>query len=453
MEGRLDFGKDIERIETQAEAAATAFRLFRQMQTRKGVEQKKLTEGKRLVRERLRALDDELNRYLAAEYGVNSEQPRKYQSWLESHHPFHWLVDFYAIVSRGGFDVVIGNPPYIELRELEGYMPKGYRSISSGNLYALVIEQCLGFLSPLGRLGMIVPVSSVSTDRYQSLQDILCSRCLWYSSYDDRPSRLFDGLEHIRLTIHLSAAAEQPTTLSSTRYHKWNAEERGALFGKLSYQPVTPAIVPGSLPKLNWPVEVAILEKLQEQRHHLAEYIARDGTHSIYYSRKVGYFVQVLDFEPEVLDGRGQRRPPSEFKVIRFRTEALADVALCCLNSNLFYWFVTVFSDCRHVNKREVNAFPVALELLASGPQATALSSLARQLMTDLDARSERRRMRFKHDDLTVQCIIPRLSKPILDRIDVALASYFGLTAEETNFIVNYDAKYRLGDLAHDDDE
>jgi len=28
-----------------------------------------------------------------------------------------------------------------------------------------------------------------------------------------------------------------------------------------------------------------------------------------------------------------------------------AHAALAALNSNLFYWFITVFSDCRHVNK------------------------------------------------------------------------------------------------------
>ena len=75
--------------------------------------------------------------------------------------------------------------------------------------------------------------------------------------------------------------------------------------------------------------------------------------HRIFYSRKVGYFLQVLDFEPRVLDGKGKRRPPSEFKELKFANDDHAELALCCLNSNLFYWFVTVFSDCRHVNKRD----------------------------------------------------------------------------------------------------
>jgi hypothetical protein len=451
MEGRFDFGSDIARIETQAAEAADTFREFRAMQTRRNVEQRQLAEGKRLVRERLRTLDGELNRYLASEYGVDPDKSSKFAGWRESHMPFHWLVDFYGIMSRGGFDVIIGNPPYIELKEVSDYALRGYRCLAAGNLYAVVIEQCLGLLSAAGRLGMIVPVSSVSTDRYQSLQDLLSSRRLWYSSYDDRPSRLFDGLEHIRLTIHLLAPPGGEPQCSSTRYHKWNVAERESLFARLQYARAAPSLVSGSMPKLSSSIEASILEKLSAQGRCLEEFISGNGTHKIYYSRKIGYFLQVLDFEPEVLDGRGVRRPPSEFKELRFRTKALADVALCCLNSSLFYWFVTVFSDCRHVNRREVDAFPIALDSLAGGPSGRELASLARQLMRDLDAKSERRVMRFKHDELTVQCIIPRSSKPLLDSIDDVLAQHIGFTTDEAEFLVNYDIKYRVGAICEDE--
>ena len=35
--------------------------------------------------------------------------------------------------------------------------------------------------------------------------------------------------------------------------------------------------------------------------------------------------------------------------------------------------------------------------------------------------------------------------KPILDEIDQVLAGHYGFTAEELDFILNYDIKYRLG--------
>ena len=37
-------------------------------------------------------------------------------------------------------------------------------------------------------------------------------------------------------------------------------------------------------------------------------------------------------------------------------------------------------------------------------------------------------------------------SKPIIDEIDKVLASHYGFTEEELDFIINYDIKYRMGD-------
>lgn len=188
-----------------------------------------------------------------------------------------------------------------------------------------------------------------------------------------------------------------------------------------------------------------ILRKLALQRTRLAAYFERSGRHRVFYSRKIGYFTQVLDFEPLVLDGRGRQRPPSEFKSLTFGDSFRAAVASSCLNANLFYWFLTVFSDCRHVNKREVNAFPVNLD---SAPKEDALSDLPRlagELMAKLKETSEYKRLRFQHDELEIQCIFPKRAKHLIDDIDRALAGHFGFTSEETDFLINYDVKYRMG--------
>ena len=44
-------------------------------------------------------------------------------------------------------------------------------------------------------------------------------------------------------------------------------------------------------------------------------------------------------------------------------------------------------------------------------------------------------------------------SKPILDEIDTVLAGHYGFTAEELDFILNYDIKYRMGRGAENGDE
>jgi len=230
------------------------------------------------------------------------------------------------------------------------------------------------------------------------------------------------------------------------------ADERQTLFGRLQLTNTAPQLVERTLPKLCSELEHSILSKLARQQRQLSLFYVRAGEHLVFYSRKVGYFLQVLDFEPRVLDGKGQRRPPSEFKILRFESQDHAELALCCLNANLFYWFVTVFSDCRHVNKREVDALPIDLDALAASQSRKSLLKLANALMEDLDRNSVDRGMRFQHDTLTVQCIYPKVSKPILDEIDCVLACHYGFTEEELDFIINYDIKYRMGREGNNDD-
>ena len=100
------------RIEEEAEVASAAFNQFRWQQTMFGGEI--APADKTDLRERLRSLADELDRYLATEYGIDPKDPSAYDAWRVSHQPFHWFVEFYGIMSKGGFDVVIGNPPYVE---------------------------------------------------------------------------------------------------------------------------------------------------------------------------------------------------------------------------------------------------------------------------------------------------------------------------------------------------
>ena len=52
-----------------------------------------------------------------------------------------------------------------------------------------------------------------------------------------------------------------------------------------------------------------------------------------------------------------------------------------------------------------------------------------------------------------LESLTPSKSKPILDEIDTVLAGHYGFTAEELDFILNYDIKYRLGRAAENETE
>lgn len=83
--------------------------------------------------------------------------------------PFSWTSEFPAETSHGGFDVIVGNPPYIRIQHMAHYSEeevKYYQHPASPYLtarqdnfdkYALFIERALLLLSSEGKLGLIVP--------------------------------------------------------------------------------------------------------------------------------------------------------------------------------------------------------------------------------------------------------------------------------------------------------
>jgi Eco57I restriction-modification methylase len=201
---KLDFDNTMGRIEQKAQEVERAFHDFRAMQTAITVDPELMGEKKQQVRSQLFALNDELDRYLAGEYGKDrSKYEERFKQWRQSHQPFHWFVEFYGIMKNGGFDVIIGNPPYLELRQVN-YMPHGYRSGDSGAIHAMCIERSVQLISRYGCMSMIVPLALVSTQRMKVVQEILeAHRNTWYSNYSWRPGKLFDTVNRA-LTIFIT---------------------------------------------------------------------------------------------------------------------------------------------------------------------------------------------------------------------------------------------------------
>jgi hypothetical protein len=362
----------------------------------------------------------------------------------QENQPFHWFVEFHRVLQNGGFDVIIGNPPYVENRQAgKVYKLTNYTTLPTGNLYALTMERCMSLLAPGGRSGMIVPASATCTDGYLPLQEILLEQsALYISSFSDQQGKLFN-IPHPRLCIITYKKLPAPKSVFSTPYLKPGRELREFLFQQLAYIEVTRQVKPGIIPRYGICLEQALHAKLHNQSHHLGDYLCKTGSHKLYYTRKLSWFVQVTPFIPTILDEQGEIRKPSELKTLRFPAAEYADLAFVALNSNLFYWFVTTGSDCRNLNMREVLGLPLSMHEIPVTIQQD-LRKLAAQLAADLQAHSELRRMSFKHSGtLTIQCVFPGKSKPIIDEIDRVLAQHYGFTDEELDFIINYDIKYR----------
>ena len=98
--------------------------------------------------------------------------------------PFDWEVEFEEIMKAGGFDAVIGNPPYLNLtvgtcrHDILTYYDKNYgsyRAAQSKNLFGLFIERMLGLLNRSGLFSFIVPEGLARTRSYKKVREIIHS--------------------------------------------------------------------------------------------------------------------------------------------------------------------------------------------------------------------------------------------------------------------------------------
>ena len=348
------------------------------------------------------------------------------------------------IMNNGGFDVIIGNPPYIESeRALHYSQGANFMTSTTGNLYAFIMERCTNLLVAGGRSGMIVPASATSTDGYLPLQQILLEQSsLYIASFSDQRGKLFD-IPHPRLCIICYKKHLGLQRVFSTPYIKPEWKLRESLFQRLNFTEVTKQVTRGIIPRYGSTIESRLHDKLHSQSRNLGDYLCKTGRHKLFITRKLSWFVQVTPFIPRILDEQGKIRKPSELKILLFPSRTIADIAFVAINSNLFYWYLTTGSDCRNLNMREVLGLPIHIDGMIPSIQKE-LQKLAHLLSDELLVHSEMRSMNFKDTgELTIQCIFPGKSKPIIDEIDRVLSQHYGFTDEELDFIINYDVKYR----------
>lgn len=445
----------MEKIAVKAADLQQTFDKFRQLQTEG--DSSVPAADKLELQKRLKALEDELNRHLAGEYGVKVSDKAAYPEWVSSHQPFHWFIEFYGILNSGGFDVIIGNPPYVEYSKLEKsyrLQDGGYSTESCGNLLAFVTERSLDLLTRAGRSGLVLLVSTFTTERMRNLQELILRECYcsWISNFAWRPSKLFAGCNTIN-SIFLGAKGSSGNEAHtfSTKYLKWTAEEREFLFPLLTYGESTRFRIPGSFPKVASANDAVILNKISSQGSALSQLFAgRNERNGLFYFRGMLYWIKVLDQLP-VHKEDGKDKISSQCKHVLIDSSVPAHSVIAVMSSSLFFWFYQTFSDCQQINQREFFGF----KFQPTGNTVVELERLGRKLMKDYKGNSKviERHIHSRGAIVQKEYFEINQSKPILDEIDAVLAAHCGFTAEELDFILNYDIKYRLGRDADNEEE
>ncbi|MGI9250515.1 MAG: Eco57I restriction-modification methylase domain-containing protein [Pseudohongiellaceae bacterium] len=409
---------------------ADLFDRFREQQTVQGG--KIISKDKQRLRDKLKGLDSELDQYLAKDYGIDPEEVASFNNWRESHQPFHWFAEFYRVMRSGGFDVVIGNPPYVEynkeLRQQYSLLNYGtpqcdYSTQKCGNLYAFIVERSMELFHEQTRFSMVVPVSIASAKRMQSLRDCFSGYQVYHSHFADRPSSLFPGV-HQMVSIVTAWQAPNAKSMTSTSFQHWKQDERPALFQTITYH-LGSDNLPSSWYKLAHPIESNIFSKIISHRQSLTSHFSKQGEILSVCGGTGGYFLRAF---PEEIDAREYKR--------YFVGKGQATPLSAILNSSLFYWFWRKTSNSRHLNLKEIEQFKYDI----SDQTPNQLNQVGQNYIKALQS------TRTDHEGVFTHPIFrPGLVKATCDRIDHILAECYGMTNEELDFIINYDIKYRMG--------
>jgi type I restriction-modification system DNA methylase subunit len=99
--------------------------------------------------------------------------------------PFNWGNAFQFVFERGGFDVVIGNPPFIQLSSYsqtteneKKYLISKYKS-SMGrlNTFGFFTKKGIDLMNEKGFLGFIIPNTITTQDYYEELRKMILDSC------------------------------------------------------------------------------------------------------------------------------------------------------------------------------------------------------------------------------------------------------------------------------------
>jgi hypothetical protein len=190
-------------------------------------------------------------------------------------------------------------------------------------------------------------------------------------------------------------------------------------------------------------VEGDLFNKLVSNPTVLATITSHHSKWSVYYQEACRYWVKAILGSP-FFRRNGKRIDPPHGRTICFASGGAASLAVCLLNSSLFYWLYSVMCDCEHINDSFVREFPIP-----PAWEGIDWDRLSSKLIRSLERNSTRKVISTKQGHKIEYDEINAVhSKAVIDEIDATLGELFGLSAKELDFVTNYDLKYRVGSEA-----
>ena len=317
------------------------------------------------------------------------------------------------------YDIIIGNPPYVEDSKSESTPNTKY-----GNIYANVLANAALHLKKGGVIGVVIPLSYVSTPRMKKIRDELYEYTAeqYILSYSDRPDCLFTSV-HQKLCVLFGRNTENSKNIYTGNYRYWYREERGELFN--STEVVKNLFVEDDfIPKLGTKIDSSVYRKIAGQKKQLMELLEKNRN-PLYINMRAAFWIKAF-----LTPHNG-----SEYKEFKCENQEYANFCMCLLNSSLYWWYWVCISDCWHITRKELLGFkvPDIIDFQATNRLANALEQKLED--TKVYVGTKQTDYEYKHKE----CV------NVIHEIDDYINGLYGLTDEESIYIKNFSYRYRIG--------
>lgn len=315
------------KVNEEMDKVARTYDIFKDVQLKQAEDMAAFKRAKHELKKRLAQLNDLLNHQMFGAVGTTAD----YDAWYQSHQPFHWLAEFYEIINgHGGFDVIIGNPPYVSKSKI-AYLSN--ETFMCSDLYGYVIKRVLQLLCPVGTHGFIVMHNIAFSRNFVEVRNLLNNfhGSAWYSFYSRIPSGLFSGDVRVRNCIYLLSSTGNEKYTSCL--HRWFSEQRVSLFAttiKYNY-----FVYSGVIPML----DSEFIQSIYENKRGYNIAALEDNLNGIcLYYKKVGYnFLSISNIKPNAFDLEGNPTPQTKLGTLKFLPQYNKYIQLLCCGKLYIY--------------------------------------------------------------------------------------------------------------------
>jgi hypothetical protein len=357
--------------------------------------------------------------------------------------PFHWGFEFYEVFDavrpeeERGFDIIIGNPPYVELNKV------GYGNLlpESKNLYDEFMRISIKkLLCPAGMFGFIHANSAYCQPKYKALRDFLkeSTNDLTIINFAIRPQPVFKGVMQRTAITTCRKDIHGAKSVKTSRYIRLTEENRTKV---LSDPPLYDCSefawrFEDFIPKIGNEFDYQIFKNVVNQDKLLGDILnGKEGVSLFYHDSGESYGTKLLTYEPKGIR-EGKEVMASHWFEIKVN-QGYADFVTCAVNSTLFYCFWLSISDYRDLTKTVLKEFPIPS---ISADIAKKLRGYSKKLMKCYEQNSHlvEKRRGYKSLEFKVnRC------KKVINEIDGLIGEIYGLTDDEIGYLIGYDIEMR----------